>query len=114
MKHETLGMKHKARNRELLFLFQKVTLSEKSTEILRKFVFLNKFEKGQILRKIWICLNNFFIKPVKGANKKKKICPKKEQHTFKLCFFVFLKHFWGNSQRTSLFSQKDVYLRTVH
>ena len=34
-------------HRELLFLVQKVTISEKSTEILRKFVFLNKFEKGK-------------------------------------------------------------------
>ncbi len=27
----------------------------------QKFVFLNIFEKGQIVRKIWICLNNFFL-----------------------------------------------------
>ena len=39
---------------------QKVTISETSTETLRKFVFINKFESEQILRKIWICLNNFF------------------------------------------------------
>ncbi len=39
---------------------QKSAISERSTEILRKFAFLNMFEKGQILRKIWICLNNFF------------------------------------------------------
>ena len=31
-----------------------------STEIIRQFVFLNKFEKGQILRIIWICLKTFF------------------------------------------------------
>ena len=41
-------------------LVKKVIISESCTEILRKFVFLNKFEKGQILRKIWICLNNCF------------------------------------------------------
>ncbi len=29
-----------------------------------------------------------------------------EPHTAKLCFSVNLKHFSGNSQRTSLFSQK--------
>ena len=40
---------------KLLFLVKKVTISERSTEILRKFVFLNKFEKEQIQRKIWIC-----------------------------------------------------------
>ena len=45
-----------------------MTISETSNEILSKFVFLNMFEKEQILRKIWICLNNFFfINPVKGV-----------------------------------------------
>ncbi len=45
----------------------KMTISERITEIFRKFVFLNKFEKRHILRKIWICLNNFFLyKQVKG------------------------------------------------
>ena len=34
-------------HREVLFLVKKVTISEKSTEILRKFVFLNKFEKKE-------------------------------------------------------------------
>ena len=37
-----------------------VTIAETSTEILSQFVFLTMFEKGKILRKIWICLNNFF------------------------------------------------------
>ena len=41
-------------NRELFFLDIKMTISETSTEKLRKFVFLTMFEKGQILRKIWI------------------------------------------------------------
>ena len=45
---------------ELLFLVQKVTISERRTEILTKFVFLNIFENGQILRKIWIGLNSSF------------------------------------------------------
>ena len=35
-------------------------------------------------------------------------------HTAKLCFSVVLKYFWGNSQRTSLFSQKSEYLRKEH
>ena len=47
-------------HRELHFLVQKVTISEKSTEILRKFVFLNKFEKGKSRGKFRICLNNCF------------------------------------------------------
>ena len=34
-------------HRELLFFVQKVTISEKSTEKLRTFVFLNMFEKGK-------------------------------------------------------------------
>ena len=41
----------------LILLVKKVAISERSTEILRKLAFLNMFEKGQILRKIWICLN---------------------------------------------------------
>ena len=48
-------------HRELVFLDKKVTILERSTELLRKFVYLNMFEKGQILRKIWICLNDFFL-----------------------------------------------------
>ena len=92
--------------RELLFLVQNLTFSEKSPEILRKFVFLNKFEKVKIKRKIWICLNNFFlIKPEKGTNiNKNSFSPQNEPHRAKQCFSVVLKHFWGNSQRTSLFS----------
>ena len=41
--------------RELLFLVRKVTITETSTEIFRKFVFLTMFEKGKIVSKIWIC-----------------------------------------------------------
>ena len=37
--------------------------------------------------------------------------PKNEPHTPKFCLPVVLKHFWGNSQRTSLFSPKSGYLR---
>ena len=37
-------------HRELFFLDIKVTILQSSTEILRKFVFLTMFEKGQILR----------------------------------------------------------------
>ena len=48
-----------------LFFDKKVTISERSTDILRKFVFLNKFEKRQILSKIWICTNNFFYQTCK-------------------------------------------------
>ena len=103
-------------HRELIFSVQKKTISEKSTEILRKFVFHNKFETGHIMRKIWICLNNFFfIKPIKWW-KYKQNCfpPQSEPHTAKLCFSVVLKHFRGNSQRNYLFSPKNDYLRKEH
>ena len=40
---------------------QKMTISERRSEILRKFVFHNKFEKGQIQRQIWICCKQPFI-----------------------------------------------------
>ena len=52
-------------HREIFFLDIKVTISETSTEILRKLVFLNIFEKGQILRKIWDFFKQLFLnKPV--------------------------------------------------
>ena len=82
-------------HRELLFLDQKVTFSERRTEILTNFFFLNMFENGQILRKIRICLNNsFWSNQWKGTNIK-KICfsPHTEPHTVKLCFSVVLKFF---------------------
>ena len=103
-------------HRELLFLVQKVTISEKSTEILRKFVSLNKFEKGQIQRNFWICLNECFEEISKMREILTKTCfsPQSEPHTAKLCFSVVLKHFRGNSQRTALFSSKSDYLRKEH
>ena len=52
---------------ELLFLVKKVTISERITEILRKFVFLIIFEKGKILRKIWVCLNKCFLSNQKNG-----------------------------------------------
>ena len=50
-----------------LFLVKQLALSVRNSEILWKFVFLNKLEKGQIQRKIWICCKQlFYYKPVKG------------------------------------------------
>ena len=46
---------------KILFLVKKLSLSEGSSEILRKFVFLNKFKKVQILRKIRICSKQPFL-----------------------------------------------------
>ena len=37
---------------------------------------------------------------------KTSFSPQSEPHRAKLCYSVVLKHYWGNSQRTSLFSQK--------
>ena len=56
------------------------------------------------------------IKPVKGDKyyKKNFYSLQIEPHTAKLCFSVVLKHFGGNSQRTSRFSQKSDYLRKEH
>ena len=48
------------KSHELLFLIKKMSISETSTEGLRKFVFITIFEKWQIPRKIWICLKKFF------------------------------------------------------
>ena len=82
----------------------------------QKVHFFNKFEKGKILRKIWICLNKcFWSNQWNGGNINKNcFSPQSEPHTAKLYFFFVLKHFWGNSQRTSLFSQKRNYLRKEH
>ena len=45
---------------------------------------------------------------------KKVFSPQIEPHTAKLCFSVVLKHFRGNSQRTSHFSPKIDYRRKEH
>ena len=51
----SIVLKHFFGNLQRTSLFsQKVSISERSIEKLRKFVFLKMFEKGQILRKIWI------------------------------------------------------------
>ena len=93
-----------------------MTLSQIRTEIFRKFVFLMIFEKRLILRKMWICISNFFWSfQLKGININKKcFSPQCVPHSVKLCLSVVLKHFWENSQRTSLFSQKSDYLWKEH
>ena len=93
---------------KFLFLNIKLTLSERSSDVIGKFVFLNKLEKGKIHRKIWIiCKQNLLYEAIKwDIYKQKKISPQNETHTAKLCFSVILKHFWGNSLKNSLFIQK--------
>ena len=85
-----------------------LTISESCTEILRKFVFLNKFGKWQILRKIWICLNNFFLSNhQKGTNINKNCFSlQNEPQTATPCFSVVLKNFWRYSLKNSLFIKK--------
>ena len=110
-------MKHFRGNSEVSSLFsKKMNISERWTEKLRKLVLLNMFEKRRILRKIWICLNNFFLQIIKMRKILIKTCFSYlfDPHTAKLCFSVVLKHFWRNSQRTSLFSPKSDYLRKDH
>ncbi len=46
---------------KLLFLVKKMTISERSSEKIRKFVFLNMFEKEKIQKKIWICCKQPFL-----------------------------------------------------
>ena len=65
------------------------------------------FEKGQILRKIWICFKTLFDQTSKMEKMfKKNVIQLNEPHTDKLCFSVVLKHFMGNSEKKSLFGQK--------
>ena len=80
----------------LFFWSKKWPTKKKRTEIHRKFLFLTVFEIGQILRKIWICLNNFFwSNQLKRINiNKNSFSPKSEPHTDKLGLCVVLKHFW--------------------
>ena len=103
-------LKHFRGNSQITSLFSpKSDYLTKNTELLRKFVFLNMFEKGQILRKIWICFKTLFDQTSKMEKIFKKACfsPQCEPHTDKLCYSVVLKHFRGNSQKTSLFGQKS-------
>ena len=87
---------------------QKSDISERNTDILGKFVFLSKFEKEQIQRKIRICCKQPFLFKAVKQDKYKQKCFSHQNlpHTAKLCFPVILKHFRWNSLKTSLFSQK--------
>ena len=98
-------------HRELLFLVIKLTISEKSTEVLRKLFFL-KFEKGNSQENLDLFKQLFLIKPEKGININKNcFSPQSEPHSPKLYFSGVLKLFRVKSQRTSLFIPKSEYLR---
>ena len=105
-------LKHFRGNSQRTSLFSpKSDYLRKNTELLWKFVFLNMFEKGQILKKIWICFKTLCDQTSKMEKIFKKTCfsPQYEPHTDKLCFSVVLKHFRGNSQKTSLLGQKVTF-----
>ena len=54
-------------HKELLFLVQKLTISEKCIEILREFVFLKMFERVNAEENLDLFKQLFLIKPVKGG-----------------------------------------------
>ena len=91
-----------------------MTISERITEILRKFVvFLLTLNRGKPRGKFGFVLNNTFCSNQKNGTNINKNCfsPQNEPHTAKLCFSVVCKHFGGNLLKNSLFSQKSDYLR---
>ena len=101
---------------KILFLVNKVTISEGSTEILREFVFLNKFEKGKSGGKFGFVKTTVFDQTYKRG-----------QILTKTVFFLKISDiqpnsasllFWsilgGNSLKTSLFCQKSDFLRKEH
>ena len=102
-------------HRELFFFYIKVTISEKSTEIVRKFVFLTMFERANPEENLDLFKQLFFWNHLNGININKNcFSPQSEPHTAKLCLSVVLKNFWGNSWRNFLFRHKSNYLRNEH
>ena len=93
-------LKHFWGNSQKTFLFRhKSDYRRTSTEILRNLFFLPCLTRGQILRKIWICLNNYFwSNQLKGINiNNNSFSPKRGPYTAKLSLSLLLKHFLGNS-----------------
>ena len=102
-------------HRELLFLYQKVNISKKSTGLPKNLFFLTCLKNGKSCGNVGFFNQMFLIKPVKWVNINKNcFSPQSEPHTAKPCFSVVLKHFGGNSHRTSLFSPKSEYNRNKH
>ena len=108
-------LKHFWRNSQRTSLFRpKSDMSERSTEILRKFVFLNIFEKGQILRKIGVCLNNFFYQTSKMVEiLTKTVFLLQVRHIQPNYAFLLFWSIFGEIQRTS-FLVKKVTLTKEH
>ena len=84
-------------HRELLFLVKKMAIPERSTEKLRKFVFLNMFENGKSWVKLGFVKTNIFDQTSKkGQILKKKVSPPKMSHiqlnyAFLLFWSIFLE-----------------------
>ena len=95
---------------------QKITISERSSEILRKITFLNKFKNEKIWAKFGFSVHKCFCSKQKNGTIFNTNCfyPQNEPHRAKLCFSVVLKHFRGNSLIISLFWSKRDYLRKDH
>ena len=90
--------------RELFFLVIKVIIAEMSTKILRKFVFLTMFEKWQTLKKIWICLNNWFCSnQSKGINLTKTVFLHKVSHILLNYAFLLFWNIFGEIHRELFF-----------
>ena len=83
-------------------------ISESSTEILRNLFFLTSFKGSNYEENLDLFKQLFLVLPVKGDEYYQNcFSTQNEPHTAKLCFPVVLKHFWGNSLKNSLFSQKS-------
>ena len=80
---------------KFLFLIIKLTLSERSSDIIGKFVFLNKLEKGKIHRKIWIiCKQNLLYEAIKwDIYKQKKFLHKMNHIQLNYAFLLFWSTF---------------------
>ena len=95
-------------HRDLLFLIKKIDYLRKDHKNTQKFVFLNKFEKDQILRKIWIFLINYFDQTSKMREILiKTVFLSNVSHIQLNYAFLLLWNIFGKiPQRTSLFSPK--------
>ena len=95
-------------HRKSFFLDIKVTISETSTEIFRKFVFLNMFEKGQS-GEIWICLNKcFWSNHQKEIIIKKIVFLQKVSHILLDYAFLLFWSIFGEIHRELLFLVQKV------
>ena len=102
---------------KLLFIVKKKNISERGSEIIRKFVFLNKFEKEQIQRKIRIsCKSPFLFKAViLDKYKQKNVFLLKMSHTQLNYASLLFRNIFGEIHWKPLFfCQKSDYLRKEH